>query len=302
VINSARDGLLLWFNNVLPALLPFIVVVNILVAIGFVRHVSAWASPFMKTVFKLPGAGGFALITGLVSGYPMGAKTIADLSRNGEITDKDAQRLMAFCNNAGPLFIIGVVGVGLLGDAAAGYALWAGHVMAAFVVGIYMRRYGEKNENNGMYVRHSNSGNINIGSVLGESVKNAMEALLLVGGLIIFFSVVTGAVTILLGSLNLRFMPEGLIAGALEVTGGVKLLADMAETPVSPLRMAGISGLIGFGGLSVHAQALHFTSGTRINARVYILHKAVGGVIAALITMLLWLAFQTYVSSTIMAY
>jgi len=286
VLNAARDGLVLWFNSVLPALLPFVVAVNLLTALGFVRLMSVWLKPFMAVVFKLPGAGGFALITGLISGYPMGAKTIADLWRAGEITTKEAQRLLAFCNNAGPLFIVGVVGVGLLGNSTAGYVLWAGHVAAAIIVGALTRSWGYGLAETRIQTFTYNNDVQNIGKVLGEAVKNAMEALLVVGGLIIFFNVVIKAITTFAN--DLPFLAEGMLAGIIEVTGGVKILTDSSLTVLSPVQIAVIGGIIAFGGFSVHAQALHFTSGTGIKAGTYILFKALGGIIAAGVTWAIW--------------
>jgi len=285
VLDAARDGLVLWFNNVLPALLPFIVAINLLAALGFVKLVSMWLQPFMRAVFGLPGAGGFALITGLISGYPMGAKAIADLYRNREITAKEAQRLLAFCNNAGPLFIIGVVGVGLLGDSTAGYVLWTGHVAAALVVGIITRGWGSSPESTRPYTVKNDMSSPSIGKVLGEAVKNAMEALLVVGGLIIFFSVVVRVLGIVLG--GLPSMAGGALAGIMEITGGAKILAG-DSTAITPIRIAVIGGIIAFGGFSVHAQTLHFTSGIGIKAGTYILFKALTGIIAAVITWVIW--------------
>jgi len=298
VMSAARNGLILWFNNVLPALLPFIVTVNLLNALGFVRYISRWAEPFMAVVFKLPGAGGFALITGLLSGYPMGAKTVSDLRRAGEITTKEAQRLLAFCNNAGPLFIVGVVGVGLIGDSSAGYVLWAGHVAAALTIGVLTRWWGQAagpcsrssgkpKDNNTQLVHMSDIPNI--GKVMGEAVKNAMEALLVVGGLIIFFSVVVRCVTILTG--DMPFMTEGMLTGIFEITSGVRVLADTSYGVISPARLAAIGGVIGFGGFSVHAQALHFASGTGIKAGAYIFFKALNGIFAAGISWAIWMIF-----------
>ena len=304
VLSAAREGLMLWFNNVLPALLPFIVVVNMLAALGFVRLVSTWASPFMTTVFRLPGAGGFAFITGLISGYPLGAKTVADLCKAGEITSKEAQRLLAFCNNAGPLFIVGVVGVGLLESSAAGYVLWVGHVAAALVIGIITRRQATVCEKNKMSFsdrkglkkqvtfRQAKGEVPNIGKALGEAVKNAMEALLLVGGLIIFFSVIVRIMMIAIG--DLPFMAGGVLAGVMEITGGVKTLSDTSAGVVTPARMAAIGGIIAFGGFSVHAQALHFTSGIGIKAGSYLFYKTLNGVIAAGITGVAWWIIEGY--------
>jgi len=288
VLSAAQEGLVLWFNSVLPALLPFIIAINLLTALGFVRLVSIWAKPLMVTVFKLPGAGGFALITGLLSGYPMGAKTVADLYRNHDITVKEAQRLLFFCNNAGPLFIVGVVGVGLLGNSTAGYVLWAGHVAAALAVGVLTRGWNRHDDSatTRLLTLHNKTSKQHIGKALGESVKNAMEALLVVGGLIIFFSVVVKAITTITG--NLPFMAEGMLAGFLEITGGVKILSETTNGIISPGRIAVIGGIISFGGFSVHAQALHFTSDTGIKASTYILFKAIGGIIATGFTWVLW--------------
>ena len=288
VLNAARDGLLLWFNNVLPALLPFIVTVNLLTAMGVVRLVSKWAGPAMARAFNLPGAGGFALITGLVAGYPMGAKTVAELWRAKEISAREAQRLLAFCNNAGPLFIVGVVGTGLLMDSAAGYVLWAGHVAAALIVGLLTRgpkpAKSSRAWSNPSTVYASLPDDFNLSQALGEAVRNAMEALILVGGLIIFFSVVVQMIMIFAGGVPYA----GLLAGIIEITGGVKALADASAGVVSPGLMAAVGGVIGFGGLSVHAQALHFTSDTGVKAWVYIMHKALNGLVAAGVTGLIW--------------
>jgi len=284
VLSSARDGLMLWFNNVLPALLPFIVVINMLTALGTVKTVSKWANPFMKSIFRLPGAGSFALITGLLSGYPMGAKTIGDLWHNREITTKEAQRLLAFCNNAGPLFIIGVVGVGILGNLTAGYVLWAGHVMAAIIVGIMTRSKGSNTEINTTHCVNPKSEMPKIGKILGSAVKNAMEALVLVGGMIIFFSVVIRAMSVVTGDSPIM----SVIAGIIEVTNGANAIGNGVQGVISTYRLAAIGGIISFGGFSVHAQSLHFTAGTGIKAGPYILYKGLNGIIAAVLTWVIW--------------
>jgi len=288
VLGASRDGLMLWFNNVLPALLPFIIVVNILGAMGIIETMSKFLKPFMHFVFRLPGEGGFAFVTGIISGYPMGAKAVADLWHKGKITTKEAQRLLAFCNNAGPLFIVGVVGVGLLNNSTAGYVLWAGHIISAVTMGVVTRSrdivIATQMKNSLIQTKSKKSGISHYGKVLGEAVKNAMEALLLVGGLIIFFSVIVRVMLIVLGDIPF----PGFFAGIIEVTGGVKLLADTVSGSISPFMIAVIGGIIGFGGFSVHAQALHFNANTGIKAGLYILHKILGGVITAVVTWILW--------------
>jgi nucleoside recognition membrane protein YjiH len=285
VIDAARGGLLLWFQTVLPSLLPFVVGMNLLIKLGFLRFIGEVISPVTMKIFGVPGAGGVALITGITSGYPIGAKTVGDLCRAGDVKPEDAQRLLAFCNNAGPLFIVGAVGIGMFGDAKAGYILWAGHVLGALAVGIINRIIckkmgGEASNSNILYTatrnyrRFRQENECSMGKILGESVKNAMESLLLVGGLIIFFSVV---VCIL--------QWPGALSGLFEITGGARAISSQGANTAA-LAMA--AGVIGFGGFSVHAQALHFTAGTGVKAVPYLLWKALHGLLAAGFTALLW--------------
>ncbi|MCL1878160.1 MAG: sporulation integral membrane protein YlbJ, partial [Defluviitaleaceae bacterium] len=129
----------MWFNNVLPALLPFMIATNMLVLSGFAQIFAKLFSPVMQKLFRLPGAAGFAFFAGITSGYPVGAKTVADLRRTEQISARDAQHLLAFCNNAGPIFILGVVGAGMFQSVHVGHILLAAHVISAIFVGILLR-------------------------------------------------------------------------------------------------------------------------------------------------------------------
>jgi len=310
VLTAAREGLFLWLNNVMPALLPFMIVTNMLIATGFARHLGNLLAPVMRRVFGLPGAGGFAFVIGLTSGYPLGAKTVADLHKNGELTTQDAQHLLAFCNNAGPLFILGVVGVGFFENVTMGYVLWAGHVLAAVVVGVLLRgkadcvtasralpvtnvdigkvldfsgnqrRRVKMFWNQGAFSRVNSSFRI---SLLGDSVKNAMESMAVIGGLIIFFN----AVVAVLGEIGLpdSGMLAGIMAGAVEVTSGVRKISYIG---VSAASVGATAFAIAFGGFSIHMQTFHFTEGTGISAKKYLLCKILHGVVAAVISVFLW--------------
>ncbi len=63
----------------------------------------------MKPIFNVPGIGAYAFIMGIISGYPVGAKIVTEFRKNGECSKAEAERLLAFTNNSGPLFIIGTV-------------------------------------------------------------------------------------------------------------------------------------------------------------------------------------------------
>ena len=289
VLSAAREGLILWLNNIIPALLPFMIVTNILVGMGFARSIGKMLTPVMKKIFGLPGAGGFALIIGLTSGYPIGAKAVADLRKTGEISARDAQHLLAFCNNAGPLFILSVVGVGLFRNVTIGYVLWVSHIFSALVLGILLRFVfmSKKNGNDtfGEYSVSSNP-NINLGKAFSDSVKNAMESIAVIGGLVIFFSTIIAV----LGEIGLpdEGLFAGLIAGVIEVTGGVRKISEHGTSSIS-LGLAAFA--IAFGGLSIHMQTFHFTEGTGIKVAPYLVCKMLHGILAAAITIFLAIKF-----------
>ena len=293
VMDAARDGLMLWFNTVLPSLLPFIVGIGLSMRLGFIRFIGTLLSPLTTQLFGVSGAGGVAFVTGLVSGYPIGAKTVGDLHKAGDISSTEAERLILFCNNAGPLFIIGAVGVGMFGSLQAGYILWAGHTAAALLLGILYRIFRGKvyvtpPKNNLVHTAfkelhlHLKNNDCHPGKVLGESVKSAMEALLLVGGLIIFFNVVVQIVLIIT---EVEGLTGGLVGGIFEITGGTR---EISNAGIFTLPLALAAFVIAFGGLSVHAQALHFTAGTGVRTFSYIIGKLCHGILSATLTVLIW--------------
>ena len=63
----------------------------------------------MRPIFNVPGEGAFPLIMGIISGYPVGAKIVTNFRKNNICTKEEAERLITFTNNSGPLFIIGTV-------------------------------------------------------------------------------------------------------------------------------------------------------------------------------------------------
>jgi sporulation integral membrane protein YlbJ len=297
-IAAAREGLGLWLNTVLPSLLPFVVGANLLSGLGFVGFVGALLEPVMVPLFGVPGCGGFALVTGMTSGYPMGAKITALLRAGGQVTRAEAQRLAGFVNNSGPLFVVGAVGLGLFGSAQVGYFLLAVHYMAALATGFLLKFYGGKPRAaessaaglagalRALRAARKKDGR-GFGELLGDSVRNAMETLVTVGGFIILFSVLVRVLELAnlgraLGGAVGRGLADGLFDGLfyglIEMTNGARILADQ---PFGRQQVALAAAVISFGGLSVHGQSAAFLAKTDLNLGVYLLCKALHGLLAA---------------------
>lgn len=311
IISAARNGIGLWFNNVLPSLLPFVIGTNLLIGLGVVSFFGTLLEPLMLKLFNVPGCGVFAWVLGLTSGYPMGAKITADLRLKNELTREEAQRLLSFSNNSGPLFIIGSVATGMFGNAMAGYFMLLIHFLGSFTTGIIFRRY----KHTKAYIHKKPDRHIvrkslynlkaarikdgrSFGTLLFESVRDSMETMLVIGGFIIIFSVLTEALRItnildMLAGLASLFggmagikenIYDGLFIGIIEMTNGCKILSDNP----SAAKIITAAGIISWGGLSIHAQTISFLQKTDIRVDVYLLSKLIHFVITVVYGILLY--------------
>ena len=109
-MEAARSGLLLCGNVIIPSLFPFFVLSALVVELGLAGALGRLLEPLMGVLFRVNGSCASAVALGFLGGYPVGARTAIELYRKGMCTKTEAQRLLAFCNNSGPAFILGVVG------------------------------------------------------------------------------------------------------------------------------------------------------------------------------------------------
>ena len=104
-LKAAREGLNLWLNVMIPTLLPFLICTGILVQTGLISRLLAPFKKLWEIIFGSSPAGAYAVLVGMLCGYPMGAKTASDLYENGQITKKEAEYLLTFVNQPSPVFV-----------------------------------------------------------------------------------------------------------------------------------------------------------------------------------------------------
>lgn len=260
----------------------------------------------MKPVFNVPGEGAFPFIMGIISGYPVGAKIVADFKKQGLCSDIEAERLIAFTNNSGPLFIIGTVGIGLFKDTKTGILLLITHIFACITVGILFRWWkNSKNKRSTSFIETSNKlpsriSLSNLGEVLASSIMNSISTIFLIGGFVVLFSVVisilnsSGCLELISSFLSPIFKTfgipskyiKGIVIGLIELTNGVCSIALIASKNIST-NIIICAFLLGFGGISVALQVLSITSKNGISIKPYLLGKFMQGCFAALYTYLI---------------
>jgi sporulation integral membrane protein YlbJ len=305
-VEAASNGIRLWLYVVFPSLFPFFVASQFLSRTGFVKAAGVLLEPVMRPIFNVPGCGSFAFAMGISSGYPTGAKITADLREEGMITKLEAERLLTFTNNSGPLFIIGAVAVGMFSSRNLGIFLLCCHIAACVTVGFLFRYYGKKRESivkrkaGSALTRFRNElrqgsvGMDNLGSCFGEAIRDSVSLILNIGGFIIFFSVIirllsdTGIISFFSNAVAFLMQPLGVdkniitacISGIFEITSGASLVSKaVGSTPEQ--QIIAVSMIIGWAGLSVHSQVISIISKTDISIKPYLLGKCLQGVFAA---------------------
>lgn len=317
-VTAARQGLSLWWSAVLPSLLPFFILNDLLQALGVVDALGVLLEPAMRPLFRLSGASGFGLVAGFTAGFPAGARTAAALTQANLCTRDEGSHLAAFTNAAGPLFLTGVTAVSLFHCPAAALPLVVAHFGSALLSGVLLARWPwplpassgrrkEQPERRGYRLRrawdHLEQGSASapaLGHLLGSVVREAGGSVLLVGGFIVFFSVLLGFAE-RSGLLNWVASPlmrlaaaagispdlaKPVVAGMFEVTNGLSRLAA-APGPLH-FRLAVASGLLGWSGLSVHAQAAAVSAPAGLSYRRFLASKVMQSILGPLLFLAVW--------------
>ena len=291
---EAAGALALCAGTGIPALFPFMAVAGMLVRLGL----GQWLAPYMAgltvPLFRLPGCAGSALLLGLVGGYPIGAKTAADLYRENLVSREEAERLLAFCNNSGPAFILGVVGAGVFASSRVGVLLYLAHAAASICIGILFRFYkagptARREERQSRPQFHAQR----FTTAFTGSIKNSFLSTLNICAFVVFFTVViqllirSGFLPGLAQVLGTVLAPFGLtpewaqrlLTGALEISSGVWTLSGDG-TLSGKLILAAF--MLGWAGISVHCQVLSFIGGSGLSVGTYLVGKLLHGGLSAL--------------------
>lgn len=190
-MEAAKSGLALCYNVIIPSLFPFFVLSSLVVELGLAGYLGRLLEGLMRPLFHVSGACASAFALGFIGGYPVGAKTAISLYENGMCTKTEAERLLAFCNNSGPAFILGVVGAGVFASSRVGVLLYLAHAAASICIGILFRFYkagptARREERQSRPQFHAQR----FTTAFTGSIKNSFLSTLNICAFVVFFTVV----------------------------------------------------------------------------------------------------------------
>ena len=234
---AANEGVNICLRTIVPSLFPFFfisgIINNALLGVN---------SPILRPlsrICRIPAGAEPIMLLGLTGGYPVGAATIHATYSAGGITKHSAQRMLAFCNNAGPAFIFGILSP-LFENKFACWALWGIHILSAILVGTLLPG------NSIDKPTQIKSRSITVTQALHIAMRNTAT----VCGWVVLFRIVIGFLDrwlLWLFSKELQIF----LCGILELSNGCISLSNVTD---SGLRFVFASVLLAFGGVCVAMQ------------------------------------------------
>ncbi len=240
---GAQTGIVLCLQVVIPSLFPFF-----LMTILLTNALSATNPSILRPlgiIFGIPAGMEGILISGFLGGYPAGAQSIYTANQLGRVSDKDAQRLLSFCNNAGPAFLFGMVS-SAFPEKSYVWKLWAIHIFSALLVSWTL----SNNQSSTAAMEAKKT------ITLPIALQMSLRAMAMVCGWIVLFRIL---LTFLQRWIFWRFSAElaVLLAGLLELSNGCCELSRVSDIR---LRFLICSICIAFGGLCVTMQTISVTN------------------------------------------
>ena len=292
IVKSVILSIIIWKENVFPALFPFFMVSTLLINYGFIDLLGELTKNIMNKLFYLPGESSFVLIGSMLSGFPSSSKYVKDLYLKKLISKNEASYLLCFTHFSNPLFIISTIGISFLHDKKIGFIILLCHSLTNFIIAFVFR----PKENKYKYInKHKTSiktalskmhykrlTSKKFGIVLGESINNTINTLLLLLGIITSFLIIS---TIINNIFNFKSLYKGIISGILEMTQGIKYLSILNIS--NTIKASLITFIISFGGLSVHSQTISIISDTDIKYKYFFIARIYHAIISSSLVFLI---------------
>ncbi|SHK01226.1 sporulation integral membrane protein YlbJ [Anaerocolumna jejuensis DSM 15929] len=278
---GAKKGLLLWFNTLLPTLLPFMILSNLIVYMRITAPLSRILYPVFHRIFRVSKNGCYPVLIGFLSGIPVGAKTTADMMERGELSASEGQYLLGLCNNASPMFIMSYISLTQLNKPDIRLILLLILYSSALVSALLWKALtGSKRKVSALSLSSENPAPVDTGSrfdfkKVDKSIMDAFDIITRVGGYVILFSI-SAQIFSDIGSHNGLF--KLLILGFLEITTGINKISTSALS--MDMKIALITMITAFGGLSGMAQTNSVISNTRLSIHTYMFQKLLHMIVA----------------------
>lgn len=282
VFTGASYGLVLWFRHVLPTLLPYMILINVLICTPALHWICRITSTFLCPLLGTSYYGTFAVLTGFLCGYPMGAKITSDLLNVNKISRSEASYLLSFCNNISPAFILSYVVAQNMKERNLCIPFFLILTFTPLMLSFIFRLFYRLPESSCSFPQvtpgsFSNPSESISDNFLDRCILNAFESVTKVGGYMMMFSVLIQ----LLASVLPNTIFSLLLYSSLEISTGIRLLFSSALYTTEKIILCAF--LTSFGGWCCIAQTYSMISSSQLPILPYITAKLVTALVTSLL-------------------
>lgn len=280
-VTASANGLVLWYNKVLPSLLPFSILSNILISSNLLTYITGFLSSLLKHILPVSENGCFVLFSGFFFGFPMGSKNCAELLKQEKISPYEAEVLFIITNNISPVFINSYI----LYQQLKMPQLFAFSILILYLPPIILADILLQKKKSSIHTKKAASRSKMNFQIIDAGIMNGFETLARIGGYIMLFSILSSLVTLLPVSNTVKTF----VIGFLEITNGISNLAT--TTLPSNIKFILAMMFTSFGGICGLAQTSSMVNGTTLSMKKYICYKllltAISTFAAVILTMFL---------------
>lgn len=313
--DAAQKAISSWWTIVLPSLLPFFIASELFLRLGGAHLLGYFLDPIMRPVFNLPGSAAVALVLGYTAGFPTGAAITAGLYQEQLCTKEEGERLLAFTNNASPLFIIITVCATILNRPQLGLFLAAVHYSLNLLLGVLLGLYSRRKYNRSP--QHAErkpkesffsllpQAQPPLGVVWKEAISKALYNLAIIGGFMVCFSVLINVlhITKLEQILYTAFLPlfkllgldtqllPGMVHGFWEITLGIQTTASLQGPPADTVGL--IACILAWSGVSIQMQIAAITAPAGLHLKTYFFSRILQSILSAAVVLICFPALPT---------
>ena len=282
---ASANGLLLWFYTLLPTLLPFMILTNLVNVMHLSDSIVYVLKPVLQPLFKISKNGCFILLMGLLCGFPMGGKLCGDFVRQNRISTKEAQYLLTISNMASPAFILSYIFMSSLHieNEIGKYLfciyfpllLWA--IVARYF--FYPNQFILPKDN----LENSDFPKMNF-KIIDQCIMDAFTVITKLGGYLILFSILSS----LLQKVPFLSLPaKNIMILFTEITNGTRVIMDTSIS--TSVKTVLVLTAVNFGGLSFLAQTASMVKDTGLSMKIYIKEKAIISIMTAFLSYILFI-------------
>lgn len=283
-VAAAANGLTLWYEKILPTLLPFAILSYILIHSGYLQYINRIFAPILCRLFPVSDNGAFILLSGFLFGFPMGSKNCAELLKCGKIDKKEADVLFVITNNISPVFISSYILCQQLQMPSLIIISYLVLYLPPLVIGEFLLhkvshercRLRQNPSPRGAHItghffceakKMPASGSQMNFKIIDAGIMNGFETLTRLGGYIMLFSMIASITQ----KLPLSSQTRLLLTGIAEITNGINLLPASIESIQWQYILA--MTFTAFGGLSGIAQTSSMIKDTGLSLKNYCILK-----------------------------